>query len=46
MGYHPRSPIFFDLVWNRMGNCLGVVGIGDSLEDIADKDSLENITKT
>ena len=46
LGKPPRSPIFFDLLGNSIGDCLKGYGIGNSLEEIQDKDRLKNITKT
>ncbi len=44
LGKPPRSPIFFDLLGDSIGDCLKGCGVGNSLEEIPDKDSLENIT--
>ena len=43
-GKTPGGPIFFDLLGNSLGDCLKGYGVGNNLEQIADKDSLKNIT--
>jgi hypothetical protein len=43
-GKQPGSPIFFELVINRIGDCLKAGGEGERPGGIEDKDSLKDIT--